>query len=199
MRFSSSHHSLSGQMVKSRAAENYILYNSLLDGTGSSNYEIDLPNAGRSYIIGNVIQQSASTTNRHVVAYGMEGQKAGRSSELFVVNNTIVSNTAATAYFVSAAAWVTQPLVVLNNIFSGPGTVILPLNSLDAGNCRSGINFVNASTADYRLAPSSLCHGLAVEPGLGAGFNLKPEYEYQQPLSGRVRTVVSDAGAIDTK
>jgi hypothetical protein len=198
MKFSMSHHSIGGQMVKSRAAENYILYNRLVDQAGSSNYEIDLSNAGRSYVIGNIIQQSAGSTNPILLSYGAEGQKAGRSSELFVVNNTFV-NSKATGYFIVAGTWVTQPSVIRNNIFSGAGTVRAPLNSVQLANCNSNIDFVNAAAYDYALKSSSLCQGIATDPGSGAGFSLKPEYEHQQPLSGKARVTAADAGALESQ
>lgn len=45
-----------GNTVSSRAAENRILCNRLMDERdGNSSYVIDLPNGGRSFLIGNVL------------------------------------------------------------------------------------------------------------------------------------------------
>ena len=63
LRYSYSHQAKIGHLVKSRAQTNYILYNRLTDETGTASYEIDLPSGGRSYIIGNLIQQSPNTDN----------------------------------------------------------------------------------------------------------------------------------------
>jgi hypothetical protein len=69
--FSYSHHSIVGHLLKSRAYTTFVLYNRLSDemgGTGS--YELDLPNAGTAYVIGNVIEQSAASQNPNIVSYG---------------------------------------------------------------------------------------------------------------------------------
>src|SRR5262249_25776053 len=58
LRYSYSHHSNIGHLVKSRALVNYILYNRLSsEATGTTSYELDLPDGGTSYVIGNVIEQ----------------------------------------------------------------------------------------------------------------------------------------------
>ena len=54
LRYSYSHDANVGHLVKSRAATNYILYNRLTEQTGTGSYELDLPNGGLSYVIGNV-------------------------------------------------------------------------------------------------------------------------------------------------
>jgi hypothetical protein len=62
-----------GHDVKSRARENYILYNRISDGPdGTASYEVDLPNGGLSYLIGKVIQQGPRTDNNTIVSYGAE-------------------------------------------------------------------------------------------------------------------------------
>ena len=81
-RYNFSHDANVGHNLKSRARLNMIAYNrftSLRAGeTGSTaggqpSYEIDLPNAGTSYIIGNVIQQPSANQNPGMLAYGEEG------------------------------------------------------------------------------------------------------------------------------
>jgi hypothetical protein len=73
LQFSYSHLASVGHLVKSRAATNYILYNRLTDETGTASYELDLPNGGLSYIIGNIIRQSPNTQNSTVASYLEEG------------------------------------------------------------------------------------------------------------------------------
>jgi hypothetical protein len=91
LRFSYSHDAISGHLVKSRAVENFILYNRLTGESGTSSLELDLPNGGLSYVIGNVIQQGPFTENSTIVAYGEEGA-TNPDSTLYFVNNTVVNN-----------------------------------------------------------------------------------------------------------
>ena len=56
LRYSYVHHASIGHN-KSRAVENYILYNMIMvEKTGSSSYLMDLSNGGTAYIIGNIFQ-----------------------------------------------------------------------------------------------------------------------------------------------
>ena len=69
--FSYSHASFRGQLLKSRAGTNYILYSKLAD-EAKSNYPIDLPYGGESYIIGNLVHKSKTAYNDTFINYGRE-------------------------------------------------------------------------------------------------------------------------------
>ena len=97
-----SHHAKIGHTLKSRAQENYILYNRITDETGTASYEIDLPNGGRSVIMGNLIQQSAATDNSTIISYGAEGL-SNTLKDLYVVNNTVVNSRSAGSTFVRSS------------------------------------------------------------------------------------------------
>lgn len=76
LRFCSSHHKRTGHLVKSRAQASSILYNWLMDeADGTSSYVIDLPNGGRSVVIGNIIHHGPRAENGLAVSYGAEGAK----------------------------------------------------------------------------------------------------------------------------
>src|ERR1700730_6140268 len=94
LRFTYSHHARVGHLVKTRAAENFILYNRLSDeADGTASFELDIPNGGDSYVIGNIIQQGPETENSTIVAYRLEGaDPRNPGSQLYVVNNTIVND-----------------------------------------------------------------------------------------------------------
>jgi hypothetical protein len=85
------HDAVIGHEIKSRAANNTITNNRILDNTGSSSYGIDLPNGGNATITGNTIQKSANSQNPNMIAYGEEGMIFG-SNSLNVSGNTIVNN-----------------------------------------------------------------------------------------------------------
>ncbi len=110
-----------GHQVKSRALENYILYNRIEDSPdGNSSRLIDLPNCGFSVILGNDLHQGSNTRNRHAIGYGMEGcaGRTPRQQQLYVLYNTFL-NDAQTATVVSnqAEGWA----LVTNNLMRGKG------------------------------------------------------------------------------
>jgi len=73
-RYNYTHHCNIGHEIKSRAHVNYIMYNRISnEATGNASREIDLPNGGTSYVIGNVIEQGPNSTNSGIVGYGLEG------------------------------------------------------------------------------------------------------------------------------
>ena len=91
LRYSYIHHARIGHNVKTRALENHILYNRIMDEEdGTASYAIDVPNGGLVYILGNVIQQGPLTDNWAIISYGAEGLK-GKEHSLWVVNNTIIN------------------------------------------------------------------------------------------------------------
>lgn len=70
-----------GQLLKSRAEVNWVLYNRLTDESNlglcatkdyCSNYPLDLPFGGESYVIGNIIQLGKKCYSDTIVNYGRE-------------------------------------------------------------------------------------------------------------------------------
>jgi hypothetical protein len=72
LRYSYSHDCNQGHLVKSRAYENHITYNRLSSETSPTSYEIDLPDGGLSYVIGNVVQQGPNDVNSTFLSYMWE-------------------------------------------------------------------------------------------------------------------------------
>lgn len=193
LRYSNSHHAKIGHLVKSRAMNNYILYNSLMDyANGTASYEIDLPNGGLSYIIGNVIQQGPSTDNSGIISYGAEGL-TNPVNELYVSGNTIV-NDRSTCIFVYTKSGSTAKLV--NNIFAGPGTVLSgPGTQITNLATITDPGFVNWSNFDFKLnsaATNAINQGS--DPGIEHGYSLTPIYQYVQNANKEPRPV---NGALD--
>jgi hypothetical protein len=121
LQFSYSHDGNVGHLFKSRALSTLVLYNRITDETGgTASYEVDIPNAGTAYLIGNVIEQSATTQNADIVTFGEEGTPSGYDTHLFVVNNTFI-NDHSSGTFVNDTT--STPAVITNNIFYNAGTV----------------------------------------------------------------------------
>jgi MYXO-CTERM domain-containing protein len=194
LQYSYSHGAKVGHLVKSRALENHILYNRITDETGTTaSYEIDLPNAGASWVIGNLIEQSATTQNPGIVSYGEEPNGINADQHLWFVNNTVV-NDAASGTFVVVA--ITTPAVIMNNIFVGPGKPSSQANAMLTTNYTMGSPMLVAPASyDYHLQPGSPC----VDTGTDPGNLLLPTRDYVHPLGSELRTTVKtiDIGAYE--
>ena len=147
------HDTAVGHEVKSRAQNNTITNDRILDLGGSASYSIDLPNGGNATIANNVIQQSATTENPYIIAYAEEG-RSNPGTNVSIDGNTIVNdlhNGNEAAVFNATS----QGLPFTNNsvfgltasqlAFSGPlaesGTVLLTDRpSLDT----SALSFINS-------------------------------------------------------
>lgn len=200
LRYSASRRAIAGHLVKSRAAKNFILYNRLTQETGTGSYEIDLPNGGQAYVIGNIVQQGDTTQNRGMLTFGLEGLRTNAPNELYVVNNTFVSTRSAGATFLQISSSFTTPAVVRNNIFSGSGIITTQSNALMAGNVTSGgMGFLDPAQYDYRISNLSAALNAGVEPGVAGGFSLRPVMQYKDPLCAVPRYDVGpiDAGAYE--
>jgi hypothetical protein len=191
LRYSYSHEANIGHLVKSRAQTNYILYNRLTDEVGTASYEIDLPSGGRSYIIGNLIQQSPSTDNETIISYAEEG---GRNpvQELYVINNTIVNDYIGGGVFVHVSGLPTTSRLI-NNLFVGSGIVLQGRGTQVSNLVTRNAKLVNQAGYDYHLSKGSPAINKGTPPGTAAGYDLMPLYEYMDAVSATPRTVVGPA------
>jgi len=178
-----------GHLVKSRARENFVRYNLLYDGpSGSAAYELEFPNGGVAYVVGNVIGQSEQTTNPVVIAYGAEGS-AWPDNALYLSHNTLVSERWNGAWFLrvwSENIPAATPIVAVNNLTVGLGIFSAGAAGEFAGNF-SVLSFVlgDPSTLDFRLGSRSLIVGAGVEPPKVRGYSLAPEAEFSLPAGTR--------------
>lgn len=203
-RYNYSHDAHVGHNLKSRAMTNKILYNrfsSLKPGQlgstalGQPSYEIDLPNAGTSYIIGNVIQQPAANQNPSMVSYGVEGA-TNPGHNLYVVNNTFLNDDTARGTFVLVHSSVTKPVLLQNNIFSGIGSLSNQVSVLAKTNYRSiSPGFVNRASYDLRPLSNALIVNAGSAPGVSPfGVALSPVAGYKHVAFGMARPIT---GALD--
>lgn len=208
-RYNFSHDAIVGHNLKSRARVNHVLYNrfsSLAPGqTGSTlagqpSYEIDLPNAGESYIIGNVIEQPAANQNPNMVAYGEEGA-SNPSHYLYVVNNTFLNDDTVRGNFVLVGSSVTKPILLQNNIFGGTGTLSNQAAAVSKTNYRSvAPGFVNRAAYDLRPTANAMVIDAGSLPGLSVtGVSLTPVAEYKHVALGMLRPLSGplDIGAYE--
>jgi len=209
-RFNFSHDADVGHNLKSRARINTIAYNrfsSTVPGqtgttaSGKPSYEIDLPNAGTSYIVGNVIHQPVAHSNSNLVSYGAEGA-TNPGHDLYVVNNTFLNDDSARGTFVMIGASVGKKVLLQNNIFSGTGTVTNQVGAVEKTNYRSvAPGFVNRNAWDLRPTANALVVNAGSVPGnSSAGVSLKPSHVYQHSAAGASRPVVKtiDIGAYES-
>ena len=198
--FNYSHHAKIGHLLKSRATENHVLYNRLTGEDGTDSYEIDLPNGGLSFVIGNLIQQGPNTDNSSIISYRREGaDPANPSNALFIVNNTFVNERPNGGTFLNIDPGVAEAVVVSNNIFVGPGTISTQANSSMNANFQGDPGFVDQAAFDYHLKPGSAAVDMGMPPGTGGGIDLTPKYHYVHPASstGRMSVGTIDIGAYE--
>jgi hypothetical protein len=197
LRYSYSHDAISGHLVKSRAVQNLILYNRLTGELGTSSFELDLPNGGRSYVIGNVIEQGPRSDNATIIAYGEEGA-TNPNSELYFVNNTVVNNRSNGAFITIGSG--AAPALVQNNLFIGSGLLIDQPGARMSHNLSCCGMFVDASNYDYHLRSDSPARDFGANPGTVNGYSLSPAYQYVHPTCFETRKTTGpsiDAGAFE--
>jgi MYXO-CTERM domain-containing protein len=198
-RFNYSHDVAEGHLLKTRADTSVIAYNRLTGEGGTDSYEVDIPNGGIAYVIGNLIQQPKTTHNPNIIAFAEEGPHGnGTPDHLYVVNNTIV-NDLGSGTFVLVDGKVSTPAVVQNNAFVGGGTVCSQASAMLVTNIAGDAKLVDAATFDYHLAAGSPCVNAGTAPGTGDGFDLTPIDEYVHPASSAARgsNGVIDVGAYE--
>lgn len=185
LRGSRFHQGFEGHLVKSRARENIIAYNLLYDGTGGeAAYELEFPNGGVAYVVGNVIGQSATTTNPVVIAYGAEGS-AWPDNALYVSHNTLTSDRIGAWFlrvFADRLPGDTQ-VVAINNLTVGVGVFTLGAPGHFDGNF-AVLPFAlgDPATLDFRLGAHSVLRGAGVQPPVIHGRSLAPDAEFTLPL-----------------
>ena len=175
------HHAAIGHLLKSRAAVSTIAYNRLTDEEGGrASYELEFPNGGVAYVIGNVIEQGPQTENRHIISFGAEGYR-WPANELYLVNNTLIDGLFLGGVFarVSAGAQVVR---IVDNLLVGNGSWTLPAGAQLHDNPRvPAADLEDPAAGDFRLRPGSYAWGRRVPAGSANGVPLDPTREYQHP------------------
>ncbi|HYV47989.1 MAG TPA: hypothetical protein VFA20_24180, partial [Myxococcaceae bacterium] len=201
MRASYSHDSSVGHLVKSRARENWLLYNRLTTEQGTTSYEVDLPNGGTSVLVGNLIEQGPNGQNNTVISFGEEGIPADHADDLYVVNNTVVNHLSAGNFIWDNNA--ATPVVIRNNILWGRTTLVAIGKATQDHNIETSADlFAGAAGFDFHLKDNaSAALGQGADPGTTAdgGGSLLAVEQYVHPASSEPRPIngVIDLGAYE--
>jgi hypothetical protein len=184
------HRGFEGHLLKSRARENRIIANLLVDGdAGGASYEIDLPNAGRAWLVGNIIGQSPATQNRVVVSYGAEG-RAWDDNVLYMAHNTLVNGGWLPAWFLRVfrdRLPDATEVHAINNLTVGAGVFAWGASGQFAGNRHLMTDGALADPAMLAFEPraDSGLRASGVDPRNVAGQNLAPKLEFGLPIGTR--------------
>lgn len=174
-----------GHLVKSRARENHILYNMLVDGAdGKASYELEFPNGGIAYVIGNAIGQSAGTDNPRIVSYGAEGARWAENA-LYMAHNTLLNDAHAGNFVAVWSEKMAVPVEVwlLNNLTVGNGDLFQPTQGRFDGNRSVGrAELIDFGGIPLRLTTISPLRGSIRPPGDAGGIELLPKAEFVFPV-----------------
>jgi len=202
-RYNYTHHTKVGHCIKSRANENYILYNRIMDeDSGFSSRLIDLSNGGFSIVMGNLMMQGTEAINNNLLGYGLEGVSNDGPNELYFINNTCVNERIASCVFVHLAEE-TELSVIANNIFAGGGTILNGEASSFTNNTASSIedfDFVDIDNFDYHLLENSVAIEAGTLLSTANGISLIADKSYLHPTDFTERTLVGnqiDVGAYE--
>jgi hypothetical protein len=185
LRESYAHGGAFGHLVKSRARESHVINNRLTDEDGGrASYELELPNGGVAYVLGNLIGQSATTQNPELVSFGAEGYTWPENA-LYLVNNTLVDGLRGGGrvlrVFDGAQRVDVIDNLVVGNTLEPPGAPGRFANNYMA----SPRDLKAPDRYDYRLRRASPLVGLAQDPGSAGGVALRPPRDYRHPLASR--------------
>ncbi len=188
LRGSRFHNGHLGHLVKSRARENHVLYNMLADGAGGrASYELEFPNGGIAYVIGNVIAQGAGTDNPSVVSYGAEGPRWPVNG-LYLAHNTLVNDNYTGTFLAVRDEKFPGGIDVwaINNLTVGNGDVNRPAQGRFEGNRTAGRGeLIEYGGLPLRLTNMSPLRGSVRPPGSIGAVNLLPSAEFTYPVGTR--------------
>lgn len=200
-RYNYSHHAHVGHELKSRAWVNIIEYSRFSnEADGDASRELDLPNGGRAFVIGNIIQQGPQGQNSNLVGYGLEGLTNPGPHALYAVHNTMVNEKTTGTYFH------VEPSVLFkayNNVLAGGGTFMnaWPLGADTLANLHgatiASLLFTDAALYDYHIDAASPARYMGYPAGTAGTYPLVAWDEYVHPVGSAVRCqhATLDAGA----
>lgn len=152
VRFSYFHHGRNGHLLKSRARVNDVRYSRFIDGKdGQASLELDFSEGGDVTVIGNVIDQAATSPNVHVISYAAEA-RGSKGGQFVVAFNTILTRRRNTVFVANRS--VTTGTVAFNVFAGAPELSTSGPLTLVANNLVGSDSLVDADAGDYRLVSS---------------------------------------------
>ncbi len=149
------HSGRTGHLLKSRARENRIEYNRITDEDGDSSYELEIAEGGRALVVGNIIEQSAKTSNHTIVSYAAGGYR-WPENELVMSHNTVVNRRPGGGLFVRVRAGPAEAVLV-DNVWAGRGRIEVQVPLRDEGNVQVPLNALpELASGSYRLSASAV-------------------------------------------
>jgi hypothetical protein len=190
LRGSRFHSGFEGHLIKSRARENLITYNLIVDGEeGRASYQIDLPNGGLAWVIGNVIGQGTQAQNPVMLAYGSEGSTWPKNG-LYLSHNSFIGHPWPPSWFVRVFGDRLPDdteVKAVNNISLGLGLFSPGTRGQFDGNRwafrRRALQSIYA--LDFGLTHASGWRDSAQPAGQGGGRSLQPTAEFKLPRGTR--------------
>ena len=177
-----------GHLIKSRARESSILYNMLVDGVGGrASYELEFPNGGLAWVIGNIIGQSASTDNPDLISYGAEGRH-WPDNALLLAHNTLVNDRLGGSFLHVWADRLPPATEVwaINNLLVGHGTFAPQAPGRYEGNQRIERSMlIDTEAREFGLSGRSPLRGQAPPPASFRERSLAPTAEFVLPAGTR--------------
>lgn len=177
-----------GHLVKSRARVNDVRYNVMADGKGGqASYELEFPNGGVAYVIGNVVEQSAATDNQALVSYGAEGPR-WPDNALYFTHNTLINDFPVGTFLKLAVDKFPEGIEtwVINNLTVGEGELPPPPQGRFEGNTPvPRRDLLVDGGLPLRLNVTSPLRGSVRIPGSAAGVDLLPSAEFVFPAGSR--------------
>ncbi|HSD37745.1 MAG TPA: hypothetical protein VLC92_09555 [Rhodocyclaceae bacterium] len=180
------HHARVGHLLKSRALVNDVSYNRLTDEEdGHASYELEFPNGGAALVMGNIIEQSATTENPDIISYGAEGLRDD-GNQLMLIHNTIVDHRLfrGTPLVVHGKSGEVSVLAI-NNLLIGTSPLNLPRGALDRGNQSGSLSQLGAGYRPVERsrwkAPAENFKDVVLPPSL-MGRAFPPVMEYVHPM-----------------
>ncbi|MCV2367768.1 right-handed parallel beta-helix repeat-containing protein [Roseateles oligotrophus] len=169
------HHAERGHLLKSRAAQNLILYNRLSDEAGgTASYELEFPNGGQATVMGNVLDQNAQTDNPLMISYGVEGYVWPRN-ELDLIHNTLVNLRPHNSPLLRVSKADVR-VRIINNLIAGAGSLGDDALGEWRHNPRLNLDQLGAASG-YALPTLSPLRNSAVS----LAAELRPTRQYQHP------------------
>jgi Right handed beta helix region len=196
------HSANAGDNVKSRAQENFILYNRISDDDNvQSGMSLNFPNGGACYVVGNVLYKGRKSGQPLFMAIGMDGATNIKQA-LYLINNTIVnSKKTATLFRVQGGT----NLRLMDDIFVNVGSRIETSGAMELTQINHNVfakpaDFADAGAFDYHLGPKNDARHAGMSAGFADGIDLTPRFEYADPCSVKPRASGSrDIGAFEAQ